>query len=132
MKKLFLAVTILGVVLTTSAQKKANFTAEQKAALKTKQLTLALDLTNSQQDEIYELQVNAIKKHQEKKEGKADRNSLSDTQKYEMRMQHLDEKIAIKQKYKSILNEKQYEKWEKMQMRKAKKRKIRKREFHKK
>ncbi len=113
-----------------------DLSAEEMATLKTKKMTLHLDLTESQQKEIYEMNLASAKERKVKmearkkmKEGNEDRKTLSKDEKYKMMNDHLDQKIAQKKQLKSILTKEQYEKFEKsMKHRKMKQRKkVRKR-----
>ena len=129
MKKIVGMLVLVILVSTTSfAQKqhqkrtanKANFTAEQQAELMTKRLTLALDLTKAQASEVYDL---ALEKAQEQKEFRADRaknRDLSDDERFKRKSKRLDKQIAHKKEMKRILNDEQYEKWEKMRYKKRK------------
>lgn len=97
-----------------------EMTPEQMATLQTKKMTLALDLSTAQQEQIRELYMAQAKLHQEKmesrkavKETDGAEKSL-DTDRYERENERLDNAIARKEKMKEILTEVQYEKWEKM------------------
>lgn len=109
-----------------------DFSPEQMATLKTKKMTLALDLNNSQQDKIYALslktakerkaKMEARKKEMEKRDGK--RPELSSDEKYKRANERLDKQIAMKKELSSILTKEQLEKLEQMKKRsKMKKRK---------
>ncbi len=100
--------------------KKDKFTAEQRSELQTKKLTLALDLSESQQEQMQEL---LLKKEQdrdsrmaERKETKEEENSekLSSDKRYEKMNARLDAQIAHKKEIKNILSTEQFEKWEKL------------------
>ena len=114
-----------------------NISAEEMATLQTKRLTLALDLTKSQQTKIQEINLeNATKrkemmaKHKAKKES-GDAKKPTDKERLAMANARLDHKIAMKAKMKDILNEEQFAKWGKSQKRMAMKGKH-KRKSHKK
>ncbi len=104
-----------------------EFTPEQMATLKTKKMTLALDLTESQQKKIYDYNlenthaINAYK--EENKKQKEAKVKLTSDQKYEKMNATLDKKIEMKSKLKSILNEAQYQKWENAQKERTHKKK---------
>ncbi|TQO39626.1 hypothetical protein GQ41_4308 [Arenibacter algicola] len=93
---------------------------EQIAALQTKQMTLALDLSDAQQKEIQSINLeNAVKRSEKMDEMKARKESgeakkLTSEERYAMKTAMLDHQIAQKEKMKKILNKEQYEKWEKM------------------
>lgn len=102
-----------------------DLSAEQIADLKTKQLTLALDLSAKQQQEVRALHLEMA---QEKKANPPKRRETKPTpeQAYEFMMARLDKQIEVKNSFKSILNKDQFEKWERVAMRKhANKRKQR-------
>ncbi|RAJ07970.1 DUF4890 domain-containing protein [Arenibacter echinorum] len=93
---------------------------EQIATLQTKQMTLALDLTDTQQKEIQSLNLeNAVKRSEKMNEMKAKKESgeakkLTSEERFAMKTAMLDHQIAQKEEMKKILNKEQYEKWEKM------------------
>jgi Spy/CpxP family protein refolding chaperone len=88
---------------------KANLTPEQRADLKTKKMTLALDLTASQQQKVKQL---ILKAENEKPERPENWKEMTDTQKYETKSAMLDRRIAMKKELKEILTEEQMTKWE--------------------
>ena len=98
-------------------QKLDNFTPEEAATIKTKKMTLALDLTDAQQKEIYKLNlveaqerkemVDARKKMREDGKGK----TMTDEKHLEKMNTKLDKQIEHKKRMKSILNPEQYDKW---------------------
>jgi len=99
---------------------------EEVASLKTKKMTLHLDLNKSQQKDIYKINLENATMMKEmmetrkaqKEEGKRERPSKEEVLK---RMNDkLDHQIAMKAKMKNILNDEQYAKWEKFQAKKNK------------
>lgn len=98
---------------------------EQIADLKTKELTLQLDLNKSQQEKIYELSLVTAQQMKEAKTNlkSKDRSSLSPEERYDLKAKRLDKAIELKSKMKQILTEDQYTKWEKTVKRKMHKRK---------
>jgi len=100
-----------------------DMSAKQLATLKTKKLTLSLDLNKEQQDKIYAINLEeakdkkqkmaARKKVMKKAEGKIP--DLSSEEKFQRMNTHLDKKIALKSKAKSILTEEQFQKWQRLQ-----------------
>lgn len=96
-----------------------DLTPEQVATLQTKKLTLALDLSTSQQKAIQELHIENVKRRKEKMEsGKAkndseERGKPSPEERYAMQNERLDHMIEVKAKMKEILSPEQYEKWQK-------------------
>ncbi|SHI97437.1 hypothetical protein [Algibacter luteus] len=140
MKKiLIIAVALLALQVTAQQQNKErgnrgerankmmNLSAEEIATLQTKKMTLHLDLTESQQKEIMKINLdNATKRKEMMAARKAKKESgeakkPTDEERYKMANAKLDHKIAMKAKMKKILNDEQYAKWEKSQMRQAKK-----------
>lgn len=87
----------------------ANLTPEQRADLKTKKMTLALDLTASQQQKVKQL---ILKAENERPERPENWKEMTDTQKYEAKSAMLDRRIAMKKELKEILTEEQMTKWE--------------------
>ena len=117
MKKLAFVLIAL-IALNTQAQErpnreKRNFTPEQMAELKTKKMTLQLDLNESQQREIKQLNLEIAKERKEMKVNREKRKELTQNERYEMKNKMLDKKIALKNKMKQILDEEQFAKWEK-------------------
>lgn len=92
-----------------SKEAKANFTPEQRADLKTKKMTLALDLNASQQQKVKQL---ILKTENNKPERPENRKEMTDSQKYEAKSEMLDRRIAMKKDMKQILSEEQMTKWE--------------------
>ena len=93
---------------------------EQMATLRTKKLTLALDLTKTQQNKMHALHLENAKarKDQMKKREQlkgTEKPKLSSEEKYQKMNSVLDRKIEMKSKMKSILTEEQFQKWERSQ-----------------
>lgn len=124
MKKLML-IAIALMTLSATAQNQKNrrgefkdLSPEEIATLRTKQMTLHLDLTESQQAEIKPLLLEEAKymetlkatREQRKQENTAQKPSKEE--RYAMANERLNRQIEMKKKMKSILNEVQYEKWE--------------------
>jgi hypothetical protein len=97
-----------------------DMTPEQIATLQTKKMTLALDLTDAQQEQIQRLNLeNATARAAKMEEMKAKKESgeakkLTSEERYAMQTARLDHQIVQKEKMKEILNTEQYGKWEKM------------------
>ncbi|WP_432673003.1 hypothetical protein [Flavobacterium sp. SM2513] len=125
MKKL-IVVALLSLTISGMAQDKKKrmneerpeFTAQQQNELQVKKLTLELDLTAKQQKEISEI----IAKQQEKREAaktalknkKEDSKKLTPDEKFVLKRNMLDNKIAQKEQMKKVLTAEQLEKWEKI------------------
>lgn len=140
MKKLAtLLVFVFAFTLTTNAQKKRKekrpqFTVEQHTDLAVKKMTLALDLSEKQQNQIKPLlkqQAEKKKKAMEKrKEMRKNNTKPTADELYKMQAERLDDQIAMKKRMKSILNKEQFEKFEKMaKARKMKGKKMMKRKM---
>lgn len=101
-----------------------DLSVEQLATLKTKKMTLALDLSEKQQQEIYELNVTDATFRKEKlaeREAKKEEGSYSKPtteERYAMANAKLDRMIAQQQELKKILTDKQFDQWKKIQMNK--------------
>ncbi|KKN80126.1 hypothetical protein LCGC14_0333190 [marine sediment metagenome] len=131
MKKLVMAILIMAGI-TASAQdhsKRGNrgdmkdFTPEQIATIQTKKMTLALDLNDSQQVKIKKILTEDAKtrksKMTERKASKEEgKKVVTADEKYAMANERLDHEIARKKEMKSILNDDQFEKWEKISSKK--------------
>ena len=90
-----------------------TMTPEQEATLWTKKMTLELDLNQNQQDQMYALILGKTKKRKLRMENKP-KERPSKEEIYNMHIQRLDEAIAMKESLKTILNEDQFAKWERM------------------
>lgn len=111
-----------------------KMTLEQKTELRLKKMILKLDLSSKQANQIKPL---LLEKNRECKAMKDRRKSLEKSgkkltadERFAIKNAQLDKKIAFKREMKRILNEKQYEKFEKKancRMKKMKKRKGKKR-----
>lgn len=99
-------------------EKKPKFTVEQHTELTVKKMTLALDLSAKQQNEIRPLiKAQAAEKMaaiQKRKELRSENKKPSSKELFEMKSKQLDNRIAFKNKMKNILNKEQYEKFKKM------------------
>lgn len=106
-----------------------EMTPEQTATLKTKKMTLALDLNDVQQKQIQTLNLEnaetrkaAMEKRKAQKENGESTKPTSD-ERYAIENGRLDRMIDHKAEMKDILSPEQYAKWEKMAMRNGKHRK---------
>jgi hypothetical protein len=135
MKKLVLiAIALIGLQAVAQEQKKErperankmmNLSAEEIATLQTKRMTLHLDLNASQQAEIQKLnlenatQRKAMMEARKAKMESGEMKKPTNEERLQMENAKLDHQIAMKAKMKEILNDEQYAKWEKAQMRMA-------------
>ena len=128
MKKFItLVVLITGVIFSTQAQKKKKdhkekFTVAQQTELAVKKMTLQLDLSQDQQAKIKPILAEkyAFKKqlHEQRKKARENNEKPSLNEQFDTKNKMLDQKIAFKKEMKRILNNQQYERFEKMQARK--------------
>ena len=131
MKKIAsILILVFAFTLTAEAQKKkkeqkTKLTVEHRSNLAVKKMTLALDLSEKQQNQIKPLisaQIASKKAGmQKKKENRVAKTKPSSDEIYAMKSKLLDNQITFKNKMKNILNKEQFEKFEKMK--KGKKRK---------
>lgn len=93
-----------------------KLTPQQRAELKAKRLTLALDLTDKQQKDIQKLVLDheLIKQeaHDKMKAGREAGKIPTADERYTMKSKMLDEKIAMKREMKKILTPEQFTKFE--------------------
>lgn len=129
MKNLFLTALLLsGVVLHAQRGEHSemqDLSAEQIATLQTKKMTLALDLNESQQQDIQKFNEEQARIRKEaiaarNKSGEDDeRKEPNADERFNHQVERLDRAIEHKAKMKDILSEEQFEKWEKIQMKKG-------------
>ena len=134
MRKLVaILVMVFSIAFTTQAQqkrgekleKRPKLSVEQHTDLALKKMTLALDLTEKQQNQIkplLKMQAQEKKAAMEKrKEMRENRKRPTADEMYAMQAKKLDNQIAMKNSMKRILDKEQFEKFEKMaRARKAK------------
>ncbi len=135
MKKIIMMVLIALFTVSVTAQdkqkkQKPEFTVDQIATIKTKKMTLLLDLNSQQQQQI--LAINK-QKVAERKAKRATREKMKDSDKkptsdelFERKNKQLDDMIAHKAEMKRILTPEQFETWQQNRKKKAKKIKQRK------
>ncbi|RBW57169.1 hypothetical protein DS884_11345 [Tenacibaculum sp. E3R01] len=139
MKKIIgFLVFVISISTSVNAQKekKERMTVEQQTELAVKKMALKLDLTDSQQRRVKPLLAEQIN---EKKELRSKRKAMKESgkkpsadERYAVANSRLNKLIAFKTEMKSILNEKQYERFEKMTAKKMHKRKKKaKKKMHK-
>lgn len=92
-----------------------DFTPEEIAQLRTKKMTLDLDLSEKQQSEVNQLFLTEAKDRKQMIEGREEtEKSLSKEERFNRQNERLDKLIAYKNEMKRILDKNQFEKWEKM------------------
>ena len=124
MRNLMMVVIAL-LALNVTAQDQKNrkdnfkyFSPEQVATLKTKKMTLHLDLTESQQSAVKSLALEEAtrRKSQRNQRDEKKKNDTSEKptkeERFVMANERLDKQIEMKKQMKSILNDEQYKKWE--------------------
>lgn len=120
------------------AQKMNTFSAEEMATLKTKRMTLFLDLNESQQTEVQKINLEngtlrkAMMETRRARREKRTAQRPTQEARFIMANTRLDHKIVVKAKMKKILDKEQYAKWEQMPLRMATKRKGTKRGMNRK
>lgn len=137
MKNLIL-VFLLGTTILAYGQKEVkprkpmnDFTPEQQAVLKTKKMTLHLDLNQNQQNQLLALNEKWAKEKEAKRaELKSlNKEELTSDQKFNHMNDMLDTQIAHQKEIKKILNEEQYEEWKKSRSKTSHKLKERKEQY---
>lgn len=98
---------------------KEHFTPQQRAELKSKQLTLKLDLTDKQQKEVEKVFLTAENQkedaHKQRLEARKAGTRPTAEEHLAARNRMLDTRIAMKRELKKVLNADQYSKLEKLQ-----------------
>ena len=103
-------------------EKMADLNPQERAMLKTKHMTLELDLDEKQQKQVETLLVQQEEKRDAMRAQRKEGKKPTKEEMYALKSKMLDEQIAFKKEMKSILNDEQYVKFEKRQhVRKEKK-----------
>lgn len=92
---------------------KEKLTPQQEASIKSKKMALELDLTDQQQDKVYNILLNQAN-NKPAKISKEERKNLSQEERVALTEQRLEKQIAMKREFQKVLSEEQYEKFEKM------------------
>ncbi|UYW00564.1 hypothetical protein K5I29_08400 [Flavobacterium agricola] len=87
-----------------------KLTAEQRNDLRVKQLTLALNLSDKQQNKVAELNAKTFNQDTKFVRGK----KLTNDEVYNLKAERLDKQIAYKRGMKKILSKNQFAQWENM------------------
>ena len=125
MKALFAAVLLMTGLAGFSQRGPAhegmkNMSPEQVATLETKKMTLALDLTEKQQQEIQAIHIEKAADRQSRMEERKNRDAKPDNdERFELINDRLDRQIAMKDQMRDILTKDQFEKWETLKMKKS-------------
>ena len=104
--------------LNQNMEKMKEMSPEQEATLWTKKMTLELDLNETQQDQMYALILEKAKAKSQRFKN-LPKERPNEEQIFEMEVDRLDQKIAMKKALKSILTKKQFERWELIEMKKS-------------
>lgn len=119
--KTWILATVMMLGLTMSAQQRGaadmKLKPEQRAELKAKEMTLALNLNEKQQKDVKALMLDRSKKAeaamaQRKAAKEAGKRPTADEM-FAMKSRMLDEQIAMKAEMRKILTAEQFTKWEK-------------------
>ena len=104
-----------------------DFTSEQQAILKTKKMTLELDLNDSQQNQMLELNKQWIAEREKQMADRKDLKSeeMSSDDRFKMMNSKLDTQLAHQKQIKKVLNSDQYEIWKKYAINKGNQRSYR-------
>ena len=131
MKKVIITAVLLVVGMTVFAQRGGHhgqkramakdLSIEQLATLRTKKMTLALDLTEKQQQQVMQLNVENVKfkrtKMEERRGEKKDRDEKPTAEeRIAIENQKLDRQIAQQEKMKKKLDDDQYQLWKRLRM----------------
>lgn len=124
MKKLVkIIVLVFAFTLTVQAQKKkgnkgSKLTIEQQTTLAVKKMTLALDLSDKQQQQIKPIVMAKMTDRKDfiekRKASKENNEKPTSDEIFAIKNKQLDHQIVMKNSIKNILNEEQFEKFEKM------------------
>ena len=115
MRRIFIVALMLtsGLVLGQDKKEDLNFTPEQHATLKTKKMILNLDLNDSQQKRVYDLNLATAKEHEQNKKIKKDLDKITAEDKYNLMNAKLDSQIKYRKQLLLILSPEQLEKFDK-------------------
>ena len=127
MKKIFIPI-LIGFTFISFAQNEPNFrqkenqfTPEQQAILKTKQMVLQLDLNKFQESQLLELNEKRADDRQKLMEAhrsmKESDQQLTSDEKFNMKNEMLDAQIKYQAEIKKVLEVKQFEEWRKTKKR---------------
>ncbi|AZQ43824.1 hypothetical protein [Nonlabens ponticola] len=123
MKNFLLPLVMIFAMIGANAQRNPRMLAknanpEQTATIQAQKMTLALDLSDKQQNQVKQLILEKQMDRQENKMTREERQKLTAEQKLELQEERLAKQIEMKRAMKDILNEEQYEKFEKQMARK--------------
>jgi hypothetical protein len=97
-----------------------NFSADQLAEIQTKKMTLYLDLSEAQQQQVFEINKQKFIDHKNKISDnvarKGQKQQPNNEALFKKKSQSLDRQIEIQNKMKNILNKEQFDQWKKARM----------------
>ncbi|RDK84334.1 hypothetical protein [Marinirhabdus gelatinilytica] len=105
------------------AEKKNDWTPEQKAELATKQMALKLDLTEAQQQKIYPIQLTMVKDREQLRAHRDKKEELTSEELFVRKKEQLEKRLQTKEQLKAILTPEQFELWKKTHKRKRNRKK---------
>jgi len=120
---LSIVVLVFALTFTAQAQKKrgnmgSKLTIEQQTTLAVKKMTLVLDLSDKQQEQIKPIIMSKITNKndftEKRKAAKVNKQKPTSDEIFAIKNKQLDNQIIMKNSIKNILNEKQFDKFEKM------------------
>ncbi|MGJ8685453.1 MAG: hypothetical protein ACSHWW_12560 [Nonlabens sp.] len=122
MKKLIVIIALLAMTVAQAqegrkgdrGERMKDVSPQEMATFQSKKMTLALDLSDKQEKEVFQVLLKGAEKRKANKMSREDHEKLTDDQKKAAKIAMMDEKIAMKRAMKKILNDEQYAKWEKM------------------
>ena len=100
-----------------------EMTAEQLAELRTKEMTLHLDLDENQQSRIYQLNLQMAQHRKSAMEQREGKEKPTAQEMYAHRIAMLDQRIVMKKQLKEVLSEEQFAKLEQQQAKRRGRRK---------
>jgi hypothetical protein len=88
---------------------------EQQASLRSKKMTLALDLSDAQEKKVYQLELAKAKERMTRREASQNGKDRDQADKFKRQEERLERQITFKRSLKEVLTDEQMIKWEKMQ-----------------
>lgn len=114
MKTWILALAMMMGITVSAQEKREQLKPEQRAELHVKKLTLDLDLTKEQQDDLKKFLTDKNKENERYRSGREEGKKMSADERFALRNKMLDDKIAMKSKMRQLLRPEQFSKWESM------------------
>ena len=111
---------------------RAELTPEQQASLHSKRLALELDLSEAQQEKIYQLDLAQAKEREVFREENRSKKEGQQANRFKRQERRLERQLAYKKSLKPILTEPQMKKWETLQSNRERKFRDKRRSGHQK